>query len=47
MNNVQLPGLNLITATSFEIGPETLVRRHFYKLKLSVFILEMDNWGLE
>ena len=28
-NNVHLPTLNLIVATSFEIGPDILVRNHF------------------
>ena len=39
VNNVQLPRLNLITATSFKIGPEILVRCQVKNL--SVYILEI------
>ena len=31
VTNVKLPGLNLITATSFEIGPQILVSCHIYR----------------
>ena len=44
LNNInqKLPGLNLTTTTSFEIGPEILVRLHFYKLKIE--LVYSRNW---